>query len=501
MTNHSNLIKLTILSTSISLLTACGGGSSSSDPVPTDNTTPSSDNTPTTDNGNTTQANTGETIPAPNQVPVIFTVGSNKLYAGNYLTGASTNILTTAENESIRTAVMSDDGRFVAALVHTGGYDYRVAVVHSDGSRQYSHGAFTVYNTLSFQFRWSPDGNKLLIRNNKSAKINDYSGQSSRSFTSDLKTYLPSWTGDSQHLYYKSGSTFEIQDLNGNVVKQLTDVKTGSVERASPNGRYMAYITKTDSALRIYDLQTGTDSFVKNNVGKMSWSPNSDALAFWAEDAGDSQFSLYKTSESQSWSNPLLVSTRLENGYYTPSWSRLGSYIHYQDGRDLFVLDANGNEFFALENFDSFSDIEAHGKSPWNATDTHIAYVNNDRKLEIFKPSDNAFYTPDINAITNQPHVVEYDWSPTSADDLVFARYDNQETRHMLYHTSATGASTQALLSAGVKRAIKTSSVKFTDDGERVIFWLDDSTQTAETTGYYSVKFNVEEPVMLKIAP
>lgn len=206
--------------------------------------------------------------------------------------------------------------------------------------------------------RWSPEGDRIAFVTDAGEGVQNLlivtsSGRDVGFFTlNEYKTL--DWTPDGERLTLEiyENSTGNLTNLyllplNGGQRSQLTDVDTINTSPAwSLDGRWLAYASYRTGSYEIYIRPAGggadrriTEHF--NNNMFPDWSPDGQTIAFASDRSG-----LWHVYTMTPTGNNI---QRLTSGLF-PVWSPDGEHIAYSNQRDLYIMDADGqNQRFIME--------------------------------------------------------------------------------------------------------------------------------------------------------
>lgn len=221
----------------------------------------------------------------------------------------------------------SPDGQYIAYTSDENGGD-NIWVMTADGSEAWpvTDESFRLLNSPS----WSPDGEYIVARKHFTARrslgageiwMYHRSGGTGVMLTArpnDQKDLgEPAFSHDGQYVYYSQDDTpgpifeYSKDSVSGIYSIKRYELETGEIETIitghggavrptpSPDGRYLAYVSRDDfqSKLYLFDLQTGERRVVFDNLTRdmqetwaihgvypsMGWTDNSESIVFYAQ--------------------------------------------------------------------------------------------------------------------------------------------------------------------------------------------------------------------------
>jgi len=208
--------------------------------------------------------------------------------------------------------------------------------------------------------RWSPDGKSIVYvalnssRRLKIFQVSANGGSSEELLSENDDEQDPTWFPDGRRLVfgglpevsYRAGAGIRIFDFKTRRVSDIPDSKDLFSPRLSPDGRYIAALTRDSKKLVLYDFQTGkwsdwvTDSVT---VGYPAWSADGRYLYFqsWSD---HHTYRRVRSGETKSEVIAGLDNLHPFTTCCTSSWSGVTP-----DGSLLFVRDTSTQEIYALD--------------------------------------------------------------------------------------------------------------------------------------------------------
>ncbi len=220
----------------------------------------------------------------------------------------------------------SPDGKYIAFTSDEDGGD-NIWIMKADGSdaKAVTTETFRLLNSPA----WSPDGNYLVGRKHYTGTRSLGAGEVWMYHKSGGNGVMltkrpneqkdlgePAFSHDGKYVYFSQdatpGKTFHYSkdsekgiykikrlELETGDIKVIVSGKGGAIRPTlSPDGKYLAYISRDDfqSNLYLYDLKSGAETKIYDGLERdmqetwaihgvyptMAWTPNSDALIFWA---------------------------------------------------------------------------------------------------------------------------------------------------------------------------------------------------------------------------
>jgi len=204
--------------------------------------------------------------------------------------------------------------------------------------------------------RWSPDGKQIVFMGRKAntnwrACLISANGGNFEDLAPDAPAGIdPGWTPDGKSIVLSlnnleaTGRGIAILDLETRKARDLPGAEHFFSPRVSPNGKYIAAISRDETLLMLFDVTTQQwTELIRMPVGYPSWSHNGQYLyfdSFFSEDPG-----LYRIRISDR------KLERLANLIDIPRfWGPLGEWAGLAPDDSLLITrDASNDEIYAID--------------------------------------------------------------------------------------------------------------------------------------------------------
>ena len=342
--------------------------------------------------------------------------------------------------------VWSPDGSRIAYSVVFGG----VYVVDSDG------GNVELLNDSGNGPAWSPDGSRIVFGVSRPAAeagiyIMDSDGSNPELLTASSSDAPPEWSPDGSRILFLSGDAAEffVMDPDGGTPRSVASLGARGGHVLSPGVSEQQSTDGVDDPLKMIDAISQ----------EAVWSPDGSRIAY-----NDGR-SLYVLNADGSNSQRVVVARC--GVIPSPVWSPDGTRISYEGRGYIVIVDVETGRSVSI--FDS-------AKPMWSPDGTGIAYTNS---------GGHGIFVSDPDGTNRQQlsadRVSRFAWSPDGARIAYIGQLPTvQSYSPSLYVTDSDGRNRQQLVSGlGV--------VFFTDDVDEGLAWSPDSSRIAYRSGGINV--------------
>jgi Tol biopolymer transport system component len=259
---------------------------------------------------------------------------------------------------------VSPDGTRIVFDDYIAPVSHRAMVMNVDGSGLHQVGR--VHRTQPAP-EWSPDGALIAYGGPPEGTLDVVApdGSGLRTIATDVDSFGFSWAPSSLEIAYGSTNNVQAVTIVNGARRTIAQARANGVSW-SPDGSKIAFTTNLGQRLWLVGADGAAARevlFTEGSVDALSWSPNSDLIAFGAERRLGEPARIFALDVTSGGAIALTTPVFGE-GSHSPSWSPDGSRLVYERERighfphsesDVWVMNADGTAKIQLTSASSMS--------------------------------------------------------------------------------------------------------------------------------------------------